>query len=61
MGRKLTYTIPEAAEVIGISAWTYYRRAAEGELPVRRIGRRAVVPIKLLEEWIATQPEGSNA
>lgn len=52
MARKLTYTVVEAAEAIGISPWSYYRRAAAGELPVRKIGRRTVVPVKLLEDWI---------
>ncbi len=56
--RKLTYSVPEAAEAIGISPWTYYRKAAEGALPVRKVGRRQVVPIKLLEEWVEGRASG---
>ena len=29
-----------------------YRLAREGHLPVRRIGRRLVIPERLLDQWI---------
>jgi excisionase family DNA binding protein len=40
----LTYTLTEAALRLGISRALAYEAAHRGELPVRRIGRRLLVP-----------------
>jgi excisionase family DNA binding protein len=37
-------TVPEAAQLLGVSARTYYAAAARGEVPAIRVGRRLVVP-----------------
>lgn len=49
---KLTYSIPEAAETLGISKSYAYELVKQGRLPVLEIGRRKVVPKDFLEEWI---------
>ena len=41
---RLTWTIPEAAKLLGISKDSAYEAARRGELPVRLIGRRMLVP-----------------
>ena len=41
---RLTWTITEAAKLLGISPTTAYEAARRGELPVRVIGRRMLVP-----------------
>jgi excisionase family DNA binding protein len=50
---RLTWTITEAAQLLGISRATAYEAAHRGELPVRLIGRRVLVPraalLRLLE------------
>jgi excisionase family DNA binding protein len=50
---RLTWTITEAAKLLGISRATAYEAAHRGELPVRLIGRRMLVPrvalLRLLE------------
>lgn len=43
MERRLTMTVEEAAEIIGISRTSAYLCAARGELPTRRFGRRVLV------------------
>ncbi len=43
MTRRMTMTVEEAAEVVGISRTSAYLCAARGELPTRRFGRRVVV------------------
>ena len=48
----LTYTVAEAAALIGISRWSYYEGVKRGELPARKVGRRVVVPRVQLEEWL---------
>jgi excisionase family DNA binding protein len=51
---RLTWTITEAAQLLGISRATAYEAAHRGELPVRLIGRRMLVPrvalMRLLED-----------
>jgi excisionase family DNA binding protein len=42
--RRLTWTVPEAAGLLGISRASAYEAAHRGELPVRVIGRRLLVP-----------------
>jgi excisionase family DNA binding protein len=43
MERRLTMTVEEAAEIIGISRTSAYLCAARGELPTLRFGRRVLV------------------
>jgi excisionase family DNA binding protein len=51
---RLTWSITEAAQVLGISRASAYEAAHRGELPVCRIGRRVLVPraalLRLLED-----------
>jgi excisionase family DNA binding protein len=41
---RLTWTVTEAAELLGISRASAYEAAHRGELPTRVIGRRMLVP-----------------
>jgi excisionase family DNA binding protein len=41
---RLTWTVTEAARLLGISRASAYDAAHRGELPVRVIGRRLLVP-----------------
>jgi excisionase family DNA binding protein len=51
---RLTWTVTEAAHLLGISRASAYEAAHRGELPVRVIGRRMLVPrvalLRLLSE-----------
>lgn len=50
---RLTWTIPEAAQVLGVSEWTVRRMVAQGVLPlVPHTGRRRLISKKRLEEWL---------
>lgn len=49
---KLVYSIPEAAEVLGISTTKMYEVVRMEGFPVLELGRRKVVPIKPLEKWL---------
>jgi excisionase family DNA binding protein len=46
---RAVFTIPEAAERLGIGEGLTYRLAREGRIPVLRLGRRFVVPKEQLE------------
>jgi excisionase family DNA binding protein len=51
---RLTWTVTEAAKLLGISTTMAYEAARRGDLPVRVIGRRMLVPrvalLRLLTE-----------
>ena len=51
--KRLTYTIEEAARVLGIGRSSAYQAARTGEIPVVRIGRRLLVPVGALESMLA--------
>jgi hypothetical protein len=45
-------SIPEAAGVLGLSVSSTYTAARRGDFPVRRIGRRFVVPARPFFDWL---------
>ena len=57
---RLTWSITEAAHVLGISRASAYEAAHRGELPVRVIGGRMLVPrvalLRLLNEAHTPEP-----
>jgi excisionase family DNA binding protein len=60
---RRTFTIDEAAEILGIGRQTAYAAARTGELPVVRVGGRLLVPrarlAELLGEDLADNAEGA--
>ncbi len=50
---KLTYTVTEAAELLGIGRSAAYEAARSGQLPTIRIGKRVLVPVAGLERLLA--------
>ena len=54
--QRLTYTVPEAARILGISRGAAYAAAAEGTIPTLRIGRRLLVPRVALERLLEASP-----
>ncbi|WOH55139.1 helix-turn-helix domain-containing protein [Bradyrhizobium sp. BWC-3-1] len=51
--QRLTITISEAAERLGVSRNTAYEAARRGDIPVIRIGKRFLVPIAAFERLLA--------
>ena len=49
---KATITIEQAARVLGLGRTAAYDAARRGELPTRRLGRRLLVPVPALLEWL---------
>jgi excisionase family DNA binding protein len=52
-----TMTIPEAAELLGISRSAAYRAVTRGEIPTIRIGRRLLVPTAKLYAMLGWLPD----
>jgi excisionase family DNA binding protein len=55
-----TMTIPEAAELLGISRSAAYRAVTRGEIPTIRIGRRLLVPTAKLYAMLGWLPEPAS-
>lgn len=56
--QRLTYTVEEAGQVLGISRGLAYEMVREGTLPSLRLGeRRIVVPKAALESLLAIAPK----
>lgn len=50
---RLTLSVEEAAQLLGISRALAYELVRRGELPRLRLGRRIVVPRRALEALVA--------
>jgi excisionase family DNA binding protein len=56
--QRLTLTVPEVAEALGISRMAAYSAVRAGVIPAIRIGRRVLVPRVALDRLIeAALPE----
>jgi excisionase family DNA binding protein len=52
LANRTTISVEEAAKVIGIGRSAAYEAARTGQLPTRRLGRRLLVPVPALLEWL---------
>ena len=52
LASRATITIEQAAQVLGLGRTAAYDAARRGELPTRRLGRRLLVPVPALLEWL---------
>jgi excisionase family DNA binding protein len=53
---KIALTIIEACQVAGISRTSLYAAIGRGELAARKSGRRTLVLVDDLKEWISSLP-----
>jgi excisionase family DNA binding protein len=64
MEDKLTYSVEEAAKLLGIGRNLCYEKVRTGEIPALKIGRRILVPKvaldKLLSEIRPLDPKSSK-
>ena len=49
---RVTVSIEEAARLLGLGRSAAYEAARRGELPTRRLGRRLLVPVPALLDWL---------
>ena len=52
VGTRLTISIDEAAKLLGLGRTAAYEAARRGEIPSRKLGRRVIVPVPALLEWL---------
>ena len=64
MQDRLTYTVPEVAELLGISRSTAYECIRRGEIPALVLGRRVLVARTtlgaMLQQASLLRPEAAN-
>ena len=61
MSERLTLTVTEAAELLGVSRNSLYEAVRRNEIPHLRIGRRIVIPRRQLENMLDGLIESSGA
>ncbi|MGH9235566.1 MAG: helix-turn-helix domain-containing protein [Acidimicrobiales bacterium] len=59
--RRLTLTVAEAGQVLGVSRSYAYELVRQGQLPCMRLGRRIVVPVRALEALLDAPTSGFTA
>ena len=56
VAHKMTVTVEEMAELIGVSRSVAYQLVKEMDFPVIRVSeRRLIIPLKSLETWLETR------
>ena len=56
----LVYTVTEAGRLLRLSRGTTYQAIREGKIPSVRIGRRILIPCKLLENLLQQEPTDND-
>jgi excisionase family DNA binding protein len=49
---RLTYTVDEAAHLLGLSRGVVYQYVRDGVIPAQRVGRRWLIPRRRLHAWL---------
>lgn len=57
---KLTYSVTEAAEAIGVSRATMYNLIHREGFPTLKVGNRRLISRELLAEWVRKQASGGR-
>jgi excisionase family DNA binding protein len=52
LATQATISVEQAAHVLGLGRTAAYEAARRGEFPTRRLGRRVLVPVPALLEWL---------
>jgi excisionase family DNA binding protein len=60
MTDRLTYTVAEAGQLLGIGRGSAYQAARAGELPIVKVGRRLLVPRAALMSLLNADEPADN-
>jgi len=58
---RLTLSVEEVASLLGLGRTAAYEAARRGEIPCRKLGRRVIVPVPALLEWLGVSPQQREA
>ena len=59
MKEKLTYSVAECAELLGVCEKTIYTLTHRADFPVIRIGRRIRISREGLRDWVQAQQQNN--
>ena len=57
---RYAYSIPEAAEVIGIKTSKLYELIAEGQIIAKKIGSRTIILDETIRDFLANLPDAET-
>ncbi len=60
MTEKLTYSVPEISELLGVSTTKLYQLIRYNSIPHLKLGKRVVIPKKEFTEWLSKSCLGGN-
>jgi excisionase family DNA binding protein len=52
LDHRITLTVEETAFLLGLGRTAAYEAARRGQIPSRKLGRRVVVPVPALLQWL---------
>ena len=58
---KLTYTVPEMAQALGLGRNTAYDLVNRADFPAIRVGGKILVPIEALNKWLNREASQGGA
>ena len=58
---RISVSVEEAAEMVGLGRSTLYVALTSGELPSMKIGKRRLIRVDALKAWVAAQEAASAA
>ena len=61
MTEPLAVPIPEAARLGGVGRSTIYAEISKGTLKRRKVGRRSIIALADLREWLASKSDNTEA
>ena len=61
MQARLTYTVPEVAELLGISRSTAYECVRRGDIPALTLGRRVLIARATIDALLCVAPRDLQA
>jgi len=54
-GRRLGYSVDDAAKAVDLNRTTLYSAMRAGELQFAKVGKRTLIPVAALEAWLAAK------
>ena len=54
--QKLAFTLAEVVTATGMGKTSIYKEIKEGRLPAVKAGRRTLIPVAAVNEWLAALP-----
>lgn len=58
---KLTYTVDEIGQLLGISRPKAYELANRKDFPTLRIGKRILIPAERFHQWLNTETDENSS